>query len=497
MISLPKKKTFKIYLRRREPNIASKQLSLLFQMKIYNSIIIIAVAGLCYLLSLTGSGCAQIGMPTGGPRDSLPPVLVTAVPPNKTINFKDNRITFTFDEYVHLQDLQKYLLVAPVPKIIPNINSKLRTVTIKIRDTLQPNTTYSFQLGNAVQDINENNPIRNFTYVFSTGSYIDSLTFNGNVILAETGKTDSTLLVFLYKNLDDSAVYKEKPRYVARLDSSGKYQFQNLAEGTYHLFALKDESGQKMYNNPSQLFAFADSAVHISANVEPVELFAYAEGEIEKPATRPPAVTKKNAENGLKYTTSISSGEQDLLTPLSINFQVPLKNFDSSKIRLTDTLFKPVQTARISIDTNFKKITVANQWTEDTYYKLVISQDFAVDTSGLKLEKSDTISFKTKKSEDYGSIKLNFTNLDKITHPVLQFVQNNAVVDSFKLASPTFIVKLFNPGEYELRILNDENEDGTWDPGSYHLKKQPEKVMAIPKKISIRKNWDNEIDLVL
>ncbi len=456
-----------------------------------------AAAGLCYLLSVTGSGCAQVGMPTGGPRDSLPPVLVSAVPPNKTINFKENRITFTFDEYVHLQDLQKYLLVAPVPKIIPNINSKLRTVTIKIRDTLQPNTTYSFQLGNAVQDINENNPIRNFTYVFSTGSYIDSLTFNGNVMLAETGKTDSTLLVLLYKNLDDSAVYKEKPRYVARLDSSGKYQFQNLAEGTYHLYALKDESGQKMYNNPSQLFAFADSAVHISANVKPVELFAYSEGEDKKPATRPPVATKKNAEKGLKYSTSISSGEQDLLTPLSINFQVPLKNFDSSKIKLTDTLFKSFQGVGISIDTTFKKITIKNNWTEDTYYKLIISQDFAVDTLGDKLEKADTISFKTKKSADYGSIKLNFTHLEKIAHPVLQFVQNNAVVDSFKLTSPVFSVKLFNPGEYELRILNDENENGKWDSGSYHLKKQPEKVIAIPRKISIRKDWDNETDIEL
>ncbi|MEO8961203.1 MAG: Ig-like domain-containing domain [Ginsengibacter sp.] len=466
-------------------------------MKIYDSIIVIAVAGLCYFLSTTGSGCAQVGMPTGGPRDSIPPVLVNSVPPNKTINFKENKITFTFDEYVHLQDLQKYLLVAPVPKIIPNINSKLRTVTIKIRDTLQPNTTYSFQLGNAVQDINENNPIHNFTYVFSTGAYIDSLTFNGNVVLAETGKVDSTLLVFLYKNLDDSAVYKEKPRYVARLDSSGKYQFQNLAEGTYHLYALKDESGQKIYNNPSQIFAFADSAVQISANVKPVELFAYIEGVNEKPITRPPAVNKKNAEKILKYSTSISSGEQDLLTPLSINFQVPLKNFNSTKIRLTDTLFKPIQTVSISIDTTFKKITVKNNWVEDTYYKILISPDFAIDTLGDKLSKQDTISFKTKKSTDYGSIKLNFKNLDKITHPVLQFVQNNTVVDSFKLTSPTLSVKLFNPGEYELRILNDENENGKWDPGSLHLKKQPEKVIAIPRKITIRKDWDNETDIQL
>jgi uncharacterized protein (DUF2141 family) len=466
-------------------------------MKIYNSIIILLAVGFCYLLSIMGSGCAQIGMPTGGPRDTIPPVLLNANPPNKTVHFDGNRITFTFDEYVHLQDLQKYLLVAPEPKIIPNITSKLKTVSIRIRDTLQTNTTYSFQFGDALQDINENNPIHNFTYVFSTGSYIDSLTFSGNVVLAETGKVDSTMLVFLYKNLDDSAVYKQKPRYVARLDSAGKFQFRYLAAGTYHLYALKDESGQKMYNNPSQLFAFADSVIHISNHVTPVELFAYVEEKNTKPTTNTAAAIKKNPEKTLKYTTSLSNNVQDLLTPLKINFQVPLKNYDSTKIHLTDTLYHPVQTAAILIDTTFKQITVKNNWIEDTRYKLVIDKDFAIDTLGDELKKPDTLSFKTKAEREYGSLKLNFTNLQKIAHPVLQFVQNNEIVDSFKITSPTLTIKLFNPGDYELRILNDENENGTWDPGNYHLKKQPEKVIAIPKKISIRADWDNESNVEL
>lgn len=466
-------------------------------MKLYNSIIIVAAVGLCYLISVAGSGCAQIGMPTGGPRDSLPPVLLKANPPNGTIHFTGNRIVFTFDEYVHLQDLQRNLLVAPTPTIIPNINFKLKTVSIKIRDTLQPNTTYSFQLGNAIQDINENNPVRGFTYVFSTGDYIDSLKFNGNVILAETGKPDSTLLAFLYKNLDDSAVYKEKPRYVARLDSSGNFQFKNLAEGDYHLYALKDESGQKMYNNPSQLFAFADSVIHVSTITTSVELFAYAEEKEEKKPIPSGTINKKNAEKVLKYSTSLVGKAQDLLSPVTINFIVPLKNFDSAKIKLTDTSYNPVSSASISIDTTFKQVTVKNNWIEETQYKLIIDKDFAMDTLGDKLKKTDTISFKTKKNSEYGSIKLNFKNLEKIAHPVLQFVQSNKVVNSYKMESPVWSLKLFNPGEYELRILDDENQNGKWDPGNYHLKKQPEKATAIPKKISIRADWENETDIVL
>jgi len=466
-------------------------------MKIFNSIIALAVIGLCYLLSVLGSGCAQIGMPTGGPKDTIPPVLLKSVPPNRTLHFTGNHITFTFDEYVHIQDLQKNLLVAPEPKIIPNITSKLKTVSIKIRDTLQPNTTYSYQFGNSIQDIDENNPIKNFTYVFSTGSYIDSLQFQGKVILAETGKPDSTLLALLYNNLDDSAVYKHKPRYVARLDSSGNFLFRYLAEGTYHLYALKDESGQKMYNNPSQLFAFADSAIHITQNVKPVELYAYAEEkETKKPVSSSPA-NKKNPEKLLKYTTSLTGGTQDLLTPLTIQFEVPLKNFEVLKIKLSDTLYHPVVGAEISLDTTGKLITVYNKWLADTYYKLEIDKDFAMDTLGDELKKSDTIRFKTKKEGEYGSLKLDFKNLQKIAHPVLQFVQNNVVVNSFKITSPTFMIKLFNPGEYELRILDDENENGKWDPGNFHLKKQPEKVISYPKKISVRADWDNESEVDL
>ena len=138
-------------------------------------------------------------------------------------------ITLTFDEYIQLQNLQQTLLVSPTPKINPDINSKLKVVTIKLRDTLEPNTTYSIDMGNAIQDINENNPFRNFTYVFSTGSYIDSLQFSGNIQLAQTGKADSTLIVLLYKDLDDSAVLKGKPKYITRLDSSGNFKFKNLA----------------------------------------------------------------------------------------------------------------------------------------------------------------------------------------------------------------------------------------------------------------------------
>lgn len=467
-------------------------------MNIRNTILFLAAAGLFYILSVMGSSCAQIGSPTGGPRDTIPPVLLNSNPPNHSLHFKGNKIVLTFDEYVQIADLQKNLLVSPTPKIIPNVDYKLKTVTIKIRDTLQPNTTYNIQLGNSIQDINENNPYRDYSFVFSTGSYIDSMRFRGNVQLAETGKTDSTLLVFLYKNLGDSAVYKEKPIYIARVDSSGNFKFNHLAGGVYNIFALKDESGQKMYNNPTQIFAFADSTIKVLSDEGSIKLFAYAEEKgLVKPSTGAVNKNATAADKKLKYTASVSGGSQDLLTPLTLDFSHKLKNFDSLKIKLTDTLFNPFQAALVTLDTTRKVVAVQNKWEENTHYRLIIEKDFATDTSGNELAKSDTIKFTTKKESDYGSIKINFTNLDKFKHPVLQFVLNNEVVNSYPLTSKTWSQKLFKPGEYGLRILDDNNQNGVWDPGSYHLKKQPEKVQSISQLLNIRANWDNERDIVL
>lgn len=464
------------------------------KMNIRNITFFIAACCFIYTLSIIGSSCAQIVAPTGGPRDTIPPNLLNATPPNGTLNFKGNRITLSYDEYVQLDKLQENLLVSPTPKLNPNIDYKLKTVTIKIRDTLEPNTTYRFDLGNSIQDINENNPVKNFSYIFSTGLYIDSLEFSGNIQLAQTGKTDTTLLVFLYKDLDDSAVLKRKPKYITRVSTTGDFKFHNLAGGIYHVFALKDESGQKVYNGKDELFAFADSTVIVADSTKSVKLFAYAE---EKPKVKGSVINTTSSDKKLKYTTSIVSGRQDLLTPLTVEFNHKLKNFNSLKIELTDTLLNPYKSALVSLDSTHKKIIIKNQWLDNADYKLIIPKDFATDTLGTALVKSDTIRFKTKKESDYGSIKINFKNLEKFKSPVLQFVTNNEVVNSYPLTSAQWSVKLFNPGDYEVRILDDLNRNGVWDPGNYHLKLQPEKVYAIPQKINIRADWDNERDIIL
>ncbi|HZG23788.1 MAG TPA: Ig-like domain-containing protein, partial [Chitinophagaceae bacterium] len=115
------------------------------------------------------TGCANIVAPTGGPRDSLPPVLISVTPEDSSLNFTGNRVTFVFNEFVDLQNVRENLIVSPTPKIDPIVDFKLRTVNVRIKDTLEPNTTYSYNFGNSIRDNNEGNQLRNFTYVFSTG----------------------------------------------------------------------------------------------------------------------------------------------------------------------------------------------------------------------------------------------------------------------------------------------------------------------------------------
>ena len=457
--------------------------------------IIIFLLGMIALVELQVelTGCAQVVAPTGGPRDSIPPVLLTANPKEGTTNFTGKKITLDFNEYVVIDQLRENMLVSPTPKNDPYVDYKLRTITIKLRDTLEPNTTYTINLGNAIKDLNENNPYKDFSYVFSTGSVIDSLQFSGKVQVAETGKVDTTLMVYLYKNLDDSAVQKEKPKYIARVNAQGGFNFKNLAPGTYKVYALLDGDGSRTYNSKSEMFAFADSTVDVGGHARPVTLYAY----IEKKQTPPAAKSTGTQDKKFRFTTKVPAEKQNILGDLNIEFSRPIKNFDKSKIILTDTLNSPETGVQINIDSTSKKIRIANNWKPGTYYKLIISKDFGTDSSGTALSKSDTIVFKTKDETDYGTIKLRFRNLDTSRHPVLLVVSANEIINSYPLTSSTWNAPLFSPGEYELRILYDENRNGIWDPGDYTQKKQPEKVYAIPQKINIKANWENEIDISL
>lgn len=469
-----------------------------------SSAVLLLIAAISLIIS---PGCANIVPPQGGPRDSLPPVLLKATPGDSTRNFSGNKITFTFDEFIDVQNIQENLLVSPSPKTNPTVDYKLNTVTLKLKDTLESNTTYSINFGNAIKDFNEGNPLKEFTYTFSTGRYIDSLELSGKLILAENGKTDTTLIIMLHTSANDSAVVKERPRYMAKQDSKGNFVFKNLPPKTFYLYALKDEGGTRRYFSDKQLFAFADKPVIVDGKTAPVTLYAYA----AKEQAFPPNTSKlgiganKTGKGGvntvdrLKYQTNITGNQQDLLSNFVMTFEQPLRFFDSTKIRLyTDTTFSPDTAYAFRKDTSNRKVILTNTWKENTTYHIILEKDFAEDSAGKKLLKTDTLSFNTKKLADYGALKLKFRDLDMTKNPVLLFVLADNVVKTIPLTSPDFSEAIFVPGEYELRILYDKNKNGTWDPGQFfgkHL--QPELVKPVERKITVKAAWENEFELNL
>ena len=446
--------------------------------------------------SLLGSGCAQIGIPTGGEKDTLAPVLIKASPANSSRNVTTNKITLDFDEYIDVTDLQQNLIISPLQNRNPSIVANPRSITLKFRDTLLPNTTYNINFGNAVRDINENNVLKNLTYVFSTGSTLDSLTLKGTVILAETGEFDSTIIVMLYRNAVDSTVQKKKPSYIAKVNSDGSFNFTNLPADNFKIYALKDGDGGKTYNSFSEIFAFTEEEVSAKNN-DAITLFAYAEKEApvnQSTATASPV--KKVLEKKLRVTNNIQ-GAKDLLEPLELIFNNPLKILDTTKIYIADTFYKRIPAVNYTTDSTATKLTINTKWQAETPLILLIDKDAAEDSAGTKLAKTDTIRFTTKRNEDYGKLILRFTNIDLTKNPVIQFTVADKVKYSFPITATEFTNAMFPPGEYGVRILYDKDKDGKWTPGNYLKKLQPEIVVALPQKLAVKADWDNEREINL
>ncbi len=224
--------------------------------------------------------CAKRGSITGGLKDTLAPTLVSSVPKNFNTNFKGNVITLNFDEYVKLKNTNKQLIISPPMKYEPLITptNVSKFIKIEIKDTLQPNTTYSFNFGQSITDNNEGNALNQFKYVFSTGPYIDSLTLGGKIKDAYNKNVDNFVSVMLYEandKLKDSTIYKEFPRYITNtLDSMRTFKFENLKAGKYLLVALKDKSSNNKFNPKDDKIGFLKGYVTVpSDTIYELELF--------------------------------------------------------------------------------------------------------------------------------------------------------------------------------------------------------------------------------
>lgn len=221
----------------------------------------IALSFVLSIIILIAVACASIATPTGGPVDLDPPKVVRSSPGFNAIQVKNGKITIEFDENVTIKNPSENVIITPPQRAFPIIRGENRKVTVELRDTLLPNTTYTVDFTNAIVDNNEENPLENFSYSFSTGDIVDSLAISGKVLTADNLEPVKGMYVGLHSNLEDSAFTKIKFDRISRTNDAGTFTIRGVAPGKYKLYALDDTNRDYMYDNPAEAVAFMETII--------------------------------------------------------------------------------------------------------------------------------------------------------------------------------------------------------------------------------------------
>ena len=205
--------------------------------------------------------CASVGRIEGGPYDETPPRFISGTPTPGALHHNKNKLSIEFDEFIKLDKPNEKIVISPPQVQQPEIKSNGKKVVITLQDTLKPNTTYTFDFGDAIQDNNEGNPLENFFYSFSTGDRLDSMAVAGTVLNAANLEPVKGMLVGLHANLADSAFTKLPFERVGRTDSRGRFSIRAVAPGKYRIYALQDADQNFAYSQPTEVIAFNDSII--------------------------------------------------------------------------------------------------------------------------------------------------------------------------------------------------------------------------------------------
>lgn len=403
---------------------------------------------LLFLVSILS--CARRGTITGGLKDTLAPVLKNSVPKNYSTQFNGKEIVLQFDEYVKLKDINKQLVVSPplkyTPEILPYNPSK--TITIKLKDTLQPNTTYSFNFGSSIEDYNESNPLQQFKYVFSTGNTIDSLKLKVKIKDALEQVTDKFVSIMLYEkdeNYTDSIIYTQTPRYISNtLDSLEIVEIENLKAGKYKLIAIKDVNHNNKFNPKTDKIGFQKELVVLPNNNTIYELELFKE-------TMPFKAMSLSQASGSRFTIGYEGD--------ATNAQISLKKA-AQEVPVVITKLPKKDSLQIWFKAN-KEDSLNIMVKKDRFSKLFKTKikDQKKDTLNLTAEKQGTLHYREKlllnastPLENWDISKIKLTNKDSST---VKFTLN---YDKYNQQLEVLLKR--EPLEnYQLKILPDAVTD--------------------------------------
>ena len=467
--------------------------------------------------------CAKKASPTGGPKDTIPPVLISASPKLNTTFFDKEEVKFIFNEYVQLDEIDKQLIISPPLKIggyklYPTMSAS-KKITLSILDTLLENTTYTFNFGEGIKDYNESNKMSFFSYTISTGAEIDSLNLKGRINDAIEMKPDNFISLQLYpidSSYNDSTIYRKKPFYVTSTLDSTVFEFKNLKAGEYELIALKDFSNNYFFDQNIDQIGFLNTPITLPLD-SIIELKIFKEKTIFSWAD-PFFINNHHIGHG--YYGNYENQKFELISNVPKSFEYLI-----TKNRETDTLnywFKGIKTDSLKFEypindsiktelVNFKNpikdSLVINQMTIgsiDLTEKFKLSSNLPIissDSSLVKIRKKDStlVSSKISINENYDRVEIDFKlipndiyNIQLLPNALKDFWGNTHDTLNYRVStkkiedygnifiqliyeeSSEFILELLKDGKV-IRSYNKPIKDSNYsfkllDPGKYFLR---------------------------
>jgi uncharacterized protein (DUF2141 family) len=529
-------------------------------------------------------GCAKQSTPTGGPKDTIPPILDAGAsfPKHNQVNVNPKTIQLVFDEHIILNNPKDQILIVPDIDKKYEISAKKKNVTITLNDALAPNTTYSINFRDAVQDITEKNPAENLKLAFSTGTYIDSLIIRGQVVSSADNKPVKDATVALYQS-DTFNIFRHKPTYITKTNEKGLYQIENLKPGTYYLYGIVDKNKNLLADSRNESYGFKVTPLTLSQNVTADTI------DLIKLDTRPLKLTSARPYNTY-YNIKFSKGVKTYTITTPTGNPPPniltadhstLKVYDNTDQDSTLIQLQAIDSADHKLDTTLyykflpkkpmaEKFTIRHdQWRVNSstgiiegnvYYDKPISR-ITFDSIGYAMDSLNVIKFDStnlthnpvtkhilfrktipldlfpkpsttprttsRKSTTSNSVlsfgKGAFISIEQDssqeTQQQLKPLTNEetaTLLVNVQTNQQSFIVQVLNknllevasarnkrsnqfthlpPGDYQIRLIIDKNQDGAWTPGNILLKRDTEPIRYYQndKKIplvTLKANWE-------
>lgn len=380
----------------------------------------LTIAVLVVISNFFISSCASVQSPTGGPKDTIQPVIVKEIPKNLSRNFNVQKIEIEFDEFIKLSNEFTEISVSPSMDIPPVYKAKKEKLTINFEEPLLQNTTYTINFGKAILDVNEGNILKNYSYVFSTGNEIDSLSISGRVINSLTKQKIKDVTVFILPISQDSLFGKKKPSFFTTTDTAGNFKLSNLREDNYKIYALNEQGGgDRIYNGKLEEIAFLKNPIKLNKDTNNIILSLFR----EIPAQF--AIIDRKIENdgriSLIFNKAIVEPSVEILEPTALN---SLKTVEFSTSRDSARIWLP-------------------ELTFDSIDVVISSSKIALDTVTLRRSKKDSYSEILGISDNIrnGKLKPGSDLLIKFASPIKSFNDKiiNILEDSIPIKNYTLL----------------------------------------------------------